>query len=113
MTTRNHCLTAALEELAEAGIHHPQIARGGKHLQVRWTNPHGAPRMISVPGTPSDWRSPENTRRDLRRILRLDGILGEPETKAPPPRQPSRLELLERQLAEVERRLSIGFKETA
>ena len=26
--------------------------------------------MFAVPGTPSDWRSPENTRRDIRRILR-------------------------------------------
>ena len=62
--------------------------------------------MLAVPGTPSDWRSTENTRHDLRRILRADGMLEAPEPR--PARQPSRIELLERRLAEVERRLGIG-----
>jgi hypothetical protein len=76
----NTCLAAALEELAKAGIRQPQVARGGKHLQARWTTP-----------------------RDLRRILREDGMLEAPEPRAPLPRTPRRLDLLERRLVEVER----------
>jgi hypothetical protein len=106
---RNECLDAAVDELAKAGIHHPQVARGSKHLQVRWTNPNGQTRMLPIPGTPSDWRSPENVRRDVRQILRADGMLETPAPRAAaPPRQPSRLELIERRLAALERRLGIA-----
>ena len=64
--------------------------------------------MFAVPGTPSDWRSAENVRRDLRKILRADGLLGLPEPRPlAPVKQPSRIELLERRLAEIERRLGI------
>jgi hypothetical protein len=68
---------------------------------------------MTVPGTPSDWRSAENTRHDLRRILREDGMLEETASpKTPPPRQPSRIELLERRVVELERRLaSVGIRE--
>ena len=103
----NSCLAAAIEELAKAGIHHPEIARGAKHLQLRWTTARGERRVFAVPGTPSDWRSTENTRHGLRRILRDDGMLETAPPRTPPPRQPSRIELLERRLTEVERRLSI------
>jgi hypothetical protein len=104
---RNLCLAAALEELAKAGIREPVVARGAKHPQVRWTTTQGELRVFAVPGTPSDWRSAENTRHDLRRILRDDGMLAVPEPKPAPVRQPSRLELLERRLMEVERRVRI------
>jgi hypothetical protein len=100
-------LSLALKELAAAGVRHPEVARGSKHLQLRWFTPRGERRVITIPGTPSDWRSPQNTVRDLRRILREDGMLEETGTpRTPPPRQPSRLELLERRVAEVERRLA-------
>jgi hypothetical protein len=104
----NPCLAAAIKELANAGIHHPEIAHGGKHLQLRWATPRGERRVFAVPGTPSDWRSIENTRHDLRRILLNDGMLETASPPTPPPRQPSRIELLERRLAEIERRLGIG-----
>ena len=94
---RNLCLDAALDELTRAGIHDPVIARGAKHLQRRWT----------TTGTPSDWRSAENVRHDLRKILRGDGMLMTPQPRSAPVKQPSRIELLERRLAEVERRLGI------
>jgi hypothetical protein len=97
-----------LEELAKAGIHDPVIARGAKHPQLRWTTPRGELRVFALPGTPSDWRSAENTQHDLRRILRDDGMLAAPEPRPAPVKQPSRIELLERRLAEVERRLGIG-----
>jgi hypothetical protein len=100
---KNDCLAAALEELAKAGIRTPTVARGGKHLQLRWAGPHGEPRMATVACTPGDPRSLENTRRDVRRILRADGMLdGAPAS--PPARQPSRIELVERKLVELEQR---------
>jgi hypothetical protein len=105
---RNPCLTAALEELAKAGIYHPEIARGSKHLQLRWVTASGQPRMFAVPGTPSDCRTPENVRRDIRRTLRGDDMLETPHPQTPAPRQLSRIELLELRLAEIERRLGIG-----
>ena len=104
---RNLCLTAAIEELARVGIHDPVIARGAKHPQLRWTTTRGQLRVFAVPGTPSDWRSAENVRHDLRKILRGDGMLTTPQPRSAPVKQPSRIELLERRLAEVERRLGI------
>jgi hypothetical protein len=104
---RNLCLDVALDELASAGIHDPVIARGAKHPQLRWTTPRGELRVFAVPGTPSDWRSAENVRHDLRKILRGDGMLATPRPRSAPVKQPSRIELLERRLAEVERRLGI------
>jgi hypothetical protein len=110
----NPCLNLALKELAEAGVRDPVVANGGKHLQLRWTTPRGERRCFAVSGTPSDWRSPQNTVRDLRRILRSDGMLEETGTpKTPPPRQPSRIELLERRVGELERRLaSAGLEQS-
>jgi hypothetical protein len=105
---KNPCLAAALEELAKAGVHHPEIANGGKHLQVRWLTPRGERRMFTVPVSPSDWRSAENTRHDIRRMLRSDGMLGGCEPRPTPVRQLSRLELLEKRVAELERRLEIN-----
>ena len=75
---RNACLDAALAELDAVGIRDYQLARGGKHLQLRWTVVGHALRVLTIPLTPSDWRSPQNTRSDLRKLLRQDGLL---ETK--------------------------------
>ena len=36
---RNPCLAAALEELDKAGVRHPEIARGSKHLQISFYVP--------------------------------------------------------------------------
>jgi hypothetical protein len=111
---RNECLAAALDELSKAGVRSPQIAKGSRHLQIRWVTGGGAQRMVAVPTTPSDWRSPENTRRDVRGILRADGMLETPTPRTPPPpRQPGRLELVERRLAALERRLGISAEEVA
>jgi hypothetical protein len=103
----------ALEELAKAGVHHPQIAKGSKHLQIRWVTASGVQRLAVVPTTPSDWRSPENSRRDIRSILRADGMLEAPAPRPLPPRQPGRLELVERRLAALERRLGINAEDVA
>jgi hypothetical protein len=72
---RNACLDAALAELDAVGIRDYQLARGGKHLQLRWTIAGHALRVLTIPLTPSDWRSPQNTRSDLRKLPRQDGLL--------------------------------------
>jgi hypothetical protein len=103
---RNPCLQAALDGLARVGIHHPAIARGGKHVQVRWTSRSGSLRVFHVALTPSDWRAPENVKHDIRRILREDAMLIEPEPRAPV-RELSRLEKIEQRLRAIEQRLGI------
>jgi hypothetical protein len=104
---QNECLMVCLEELRFAGVVNPTVSRGGKHIQVRWSNTRGVIRMYPVPCTPSDRRSVGNCRAAVRRILREDGMLAVAEPKAPA-RPPSRLELLERRVAELERRLGAG-----
>ena len=82
---RNPCLDAALAELDAVGIRDYQLARGAKHLQLRWAVA-GVLRMMTIPGSPSDWRSPQNTRRDMRRLLREDGLIEiKPAHAAPDP----------------------------
>jgi hypothetical protein len=89
---KNECLDAALEVLREAGVHGASVARGGKHLQVQW-QVNGRPRFYVVSGTPSDVRSVANTRADMRRMLRADGLLLEEENGTP---KPTRLSLEQR-----------------
>jgi hypothetical protein len=73
---RNPCVDAAIAELEAAGVHNFQLAHGGKHLQVRWrVSDHHPLRVAVIPATPSDHRSPQNTRRDVRRLLRLDDMV--------------------------------------
>jgi hypothetical protein len=77
---RNPCLDAALAELEAVGIRDYQLVRGGKHLQLRWAIAGRSMRILTVPLTPSDWRSPRNTRSDIRKLLRLDGLLEMPQS---------------------------------
>jgi hypothetical protein len=77
---RNPCLDAALAELEAVGIRDYQLVRGGKHLQLRWAFAGHSMRILTVPLTPSDWRSPRNTRSDIRKLLRLDGLLEMPQS---------------------------------
>jgi hypothetical protein len=79
----NSRLEAALHELSASGIRDVVRSYGGKHLQLRWTVNGGTARMYAVPNTPSDVRSSRNTRADVRRILRADGLLASAETKSP------------------------------
>ena len=105
---RNPCLDGRLRRLEECGIRDIEQARGGKHPQLRFRiNGGAALHVYSVPGTPSDWRSPTNTKAELRRYLREQGVITAPERPAsPPPRQPSRVELLEQRIATLETRLA-------
>jgi len=81
---RNPCLDAAVAELEAIGIRDYVIARGSKHWQLRWAF-NGQPRMLTVHGTASDWRSLHNTRSDIRRTLRLDGRCRKPTATPIPP----------------------------
>ena len=103
---RNPCLDAAVAELNAVGVRDYVVARGGKHWQLRWTC-NGQPRMLTVPCTASDWRSPHNTRSDIRKLLRLDGLLPETNGNAhpsanPPPCWRQQIEELARQLNRVD-----------
>jgi hypothetical protein len=109
MMSRNPCLDAALRELNAAGIRDVERVNGGKHLQLRWRVNGHALRVFTVPGSPSDWRSPHNTRADIRRLLRADGIITAPESaseSAATPRKldpvPVRLDAIEHRLGAVE-----------
>jgi hypothetical protein len=99
---KNPCLEAALGELAKVGIRDVTRSYGGKHLQIRWRSANGAARVYSLPLTPSDFRSASNTRADIRRILREDGLLITAERKPPTPKPPDRITLLERRVAALE-----------
>jgi hypothetical protein len=99
---KNPCLDAALDELAKAGIRDVTRSYGGKHIQVRWRVNGHAPRFVSVSKTPSDFRSPENTRRDVRGLLREDGVIMHQQRSAPPAKTPDRFTLLERRLQKLE-----------
>jgi hypothetical protein len=63
--------------------------------------------VYSTALTPSDWRSPHNTRAEIRRLLREDGVLPErPERPAPPPKPAPKLDrvtTLERRVEELEK----------
>jgi hypothetical protein len=111
---KNPCLTAALGVLEECGVRDVEQAHGGKHLQLRWrVNGHDM-RIYSMPGTPSDVRSPRNVRADIRRLLREDGVLVTQERAASPPaRKPDRVTLLERRVAALEQALARRGEQTS
>jgi hypothetical protein len=105
---RNSCLSAALAELAVYGIRDVEVAHGAKHPQLRFRINGGSTlHVFSLPGTASDWRSPENTRRDLKRLLRANGVDVERERPKPPERMPSRIERLERRVDALETELKL------
>jgi hypothetical protein len=98
---KNPCLTAALDELAKVGIRDVTRVHGAKHLQLHWRVNGHDPRFVTVSKTPSDYRSPENTRRDVRHMLREDGVITHPRP-IPPPKTPDRVTLLERRVRALE-----------
>lgn len=76
---------------------------GAKHLQLRWAH-NGPPRMVTVPCTASDLRSSLNTRAEVRKLLRLDGLLPESSKASAPAKAPcwrEQLETISRQLHRV------------
>jgi hypothetical protein len=104
----NPCLAAALSELEAVGIRDIVVVPGGKHPQIRWRMSGRGLRVYSVPGSPSDWRSPRNVRGDVRRILRADGVLPPPpppKPPAPPPKPPDRITALEQRVIALEQEI--------
>jgi hypothetical protein len=96
-------MAAALNELEAHGIRNVEITRGAKHPLLRFQVNGGPVRVFAVPGSPGDWRSPENTKRDLRVLLRDLGVIAPPAPKpAPPPRKLDRWQILERRIAALE-----------
>lgn len=94
-----------INELKQAAIREIEVVRGSKHHQVRWKVNGNAPRFITIPGSPSDWRWEQNLRADVRRMLRADGLLVDPEAKSRP-KPPDRLTRLEQSMRSLEQRLA-------
>jgi hypothetical protein len=99
---RNPELDAGLATLAEAGIRDVTVARGAKHLQLRWLF-NNQPRMMTVSCSPSDWRGSRNLRTEIRRQVRLDGLLPEVNGSAS---APSKVPHWREQVETLSRRLS-------
>ncbi len=80
----NDCIEAACAELRSVNIE-PTVHAGGKHAAIVWQF-NGKERRYFAPLTPSDWRASKNTRTDIRKVLRNDGLLGDdsPEVGAAP-----------------------------
>jgi hypothetical protein len=75
-------LAAAVAELESAGIRDYTIAKGSRHIQLRWTA-NGSPRVYTLSSTPSDVRGVANTRAGVRRLLLGDGIIQRSAPAAP------------------------------
>jgi hypothetical protein len=103
---RTRCIEVALAELEAVGIRDVVVAHGSKHPQLRFKINGGPLHVFAVPGTPSDHRSPANTRRDLRRLLRDAGVLSPPKPKSPPAKTPDRITLLEQRVTALEQTLA-------
>ena len=71
----NDCIEAARAELRSVNID-PSVRPGGKHAAIVWLH-GGKERTYYAPLTPSDWRASKNTRTDIRKILRNDGLIGD------------------------------------
>jgi hypothetical protein len=104
---KSPCLDAVLDELAKAGIHHPQVVRGAKSYQIRWLSPCGQQRITGASFTPSDVNAPMAARRAVRQILRADGVIDVSQPRSAPVRQLSKVELLERRVARLEQQLGL------
>jgi hypothetical protein len=108
---KNPCLDIALAELESAGVRDIQIARGSKHPQVRFRINGGPVQVFSVPGTPGDWRSPQNTRADIKKFLRECGVPEPERSRKQPLKKPDRITLLERRVDALEHQLTKLLKD--
>lgn len=104
--TANAC-KVVVAELRRAAVYDFEFVRGAKHEQVRWRVNGHEPRFITIPGSPSDWRWEQNLRSDIRRLLRADGLLVDPEpAEKPRPKPKDRLSRLEQTVRALEERLT-------
>jgi hypothetical protein len=70
---RNACLETVIRELNERGIPY-EVIRFKKHWGVRWIVIAHRPRTMTVPNDPGEWNAWINTRAQVRRMLKRDGI---------------------------------------
>ncbi|MGE0056260.1 MAG: Rha family transcriptional regulator [Hyphomicrobium sp.] len=77
----NACIEAAVAELRACNIE-PTVRHGGKHVAIEWSH-NGENRTFTAPATPSDHRAHLNTRTDIRRMLRNDGLIAADEVSPP------------------------------
>lgn len=71
----NNILDSTLIALKDRGIV-PEVVEG-KHIKVRWAVNGGETRTLVVPRSASDFRAARNSKAELARLLKLDGILDE------------------------------------
>jgi hypothetical protein len=101
MKTMSPTVNAALEELEKYGVRDVDVDWHGKHAKVLFRVNGGGQHVIGCSKTP-DGEAPVKARADVRRLLRALGVIDAP-SPAPPPRQLSRVEILERRIAALER----------
>ena len=113
LSNTNPCIAAAKRLLAEVGIRDYLIVPGGKHPQLRFSiNGANVVHVFSLSGTPSDWRSAENTKSDLKKFLRNIGVLvPEPKPELPPPRKLNCTDELERKISKLKSELELRMAE--
>jgi Rha family phage regulatory protein len=71
---KNPCVEAAMVELTACGIT-PLVRHTGKHVALVWSRGDGVERTFVTSATPSDFRAPLNSRTEIRRMLREDGLI--------------------------------------
>jgi hypothetical protein len=105
MRTSSPNVNAVINELEKFGIRDVDVIWGGKHPKVRFSVNGGPPHFIGASATPRDTCFSETkARAEVRRTLRSIGVIVAPDERpAPPPRQPSRVELLEQRVTALER----------
>ena len=72
MSQRNEIVDLCIDELEHYGLR-GEVSDRTKHIEIAWHAPQGR-RFIIVPKTASDWRSRLNSRSDMRKMLRADGL---------------------------------------
>lgn len=69
---RHEIIDLLMEEIERYGLK-GEVNDRSKHLEFSWEGPHGR-RFIIVAKTPGDHRASLNSRADLRRMLKADGL---------------------------------------
>jgi hypothetical protein len=65
-------LEMVTKELDAVGVQYD--VENSKHFLIKWTY-NGQRRLVVTPRNGSDHRGPMNARKDVRRILRQDGLI--------------------------------------
>jgi hypothetical protein len=71
---RNPCVQAILGQLDAVGIKSEIATTNGTHIQIKWTA-NGNKRLYVTGATPSDRLAPKKAKCDVRRMLKMDGVM--------------------------------------